>query len=144
MSRVGCPVFLPPRPNDPWAEGMGALGPRNVRGASGRDNVRMVREFNRAPRSEDGLNRRQLEHQVFDRFLWDLLGHMPDTYADPGRKGRPAIPLRTQVLVAVAKVHLKEDTGDAHGLLIALNRDGKGILPRVPNYSIPSRFFNRP
>lgn len=87
---------------------------------------------------------RQLEHQVFDRYLWDLLGHIPNVSLVPGRRGRPVIPLRTQILVAVRKVHLKEDSRDAHGLLVALNQDGKGILPRVPNYSLPSRFFNRP
>lgn len=87
---------------------------------------------------------RQLEHQVFDRYLWDLLGSLPDRVRPAGKRGRPAIPLRTQVLVAVRKVHLKEDSRGAHGLLVALNQDGKGILPRVPNYSCPSRFFNQP
>jgi transposase len=87
---------------------------------------------------------RQLEHQIFDRYLWDLLGPITDPVLHRGKRGRPAIPLRTQILVAVRKVHLKEDSRDAHGLLVALNQDGKGILPRVPNYSLPSRFFNRP
>jgi len=87
---------------------------------------------------------RQLEHQVFDRYLWDLLGPITDPVRNRGKRGRPAIPLRTQILVAVRKVHLKEDSRDAHGLLVALNQDGKGILSRVPNYSLPSRFFNRP
>lgn len=87
---------------------------------------------------------RQLEHQVFDRYLWDLLGHLPCSPRPRAKRGRPAIPLRTQILVAVRKVHLKEDSRDAHGLLMALNQDGKGILPRVPNYSLPSRFFNHP
>ena len=47
-------------------------------------------------------------------------------------------------MMAVRKVHLNQST-DAHGgLLVALNQDGKGLLARVPNYSVPSRFFNRP
>lgn len=85
----------------------------------------------------------QLEHEVFDRLLWDLLGTVPEIVAKVGRKGRKSIPLRTQILMAVRKVHLNQSSRRARGLLVALNQDGKGILPRVPNYSIPSRFFNK-
>jgi len=85
----------------------------------------------------------QLEHQLFDPLLWDLLGTVSERVSEVGKRGRPAIPLRTQILVAVRKVHLCQSTRRAKGLLVALNQDGKGILPRVPNYSVPSRFFNR-
>jgi transposase len=86
----------------------------------------------------------QLEHQVFDRYLWDLLGHISPEPAPRGKRGRPAVPVRTQILMAVRKVHLNQSARRARGLLIALHQDGKGILPRIPNYSVPSRFFNRP
>jgi transposase len=86
----------------------------------------------------------QLEHQLFDRLLWDLLGTVSERISETGHRGRPVIPLRTQVMMSVRKVHLQQSTRRARGLLIALNQDGKGILPRVPNYSVPSRFFNRP
>ena len=46
--------------------------------------------------------------------------------------------------MSVRKVHLQQSTRRARGLMVALNQDGKGILERVPNYSVPSRFFNRP
>jgi transposase len=86
----------------------------------------------------------QLEHQEFDRYLWDLLGGLPEKPWTSGKRGRPVIPLKTQALMSVRKVHLNQSTRRAKGLLEALNQDGKGILPRVPNYSVPSRFFNRP
>jgi transposase len=85
----------------------------------------------------------QLEHEVFDALLWDLLGAVPEVVSKVGRRGRKSIPLRTQILMAVRKVHLNQSSRRARGLLVALNQDGKGILPRVPNYSIPSRFFNK-
>jgi Transposase DDE domain/SWIM zinc finger len=86
----------------------------------------------------------QLEHQVFDPMLWDLLGTVDERISEVGRRGRPAIPMRTQIMVAVRKVHLAQSSRRARGLLVALNRDGKGILPRIPNYTAPSRLFNRP
>ncbi|MGA8604972.1 MAG: transposase [Thermoplasmata archaeon] len=86
----------------------------------------------------------QLEHQVFDRYLWDLVGGLHETPWPRAKRGRPVIPLRTQVMMAVRKVHLNQSTRRARGLLVALNQDGKGLLSRVPNYSVPSRFFNRP
>lgn len=86
----------------------------------------------------------QLEHQLFDKMLWDLLGAVPERICETGRQGRPTIPLRTQILMAVRKVHLGMSTRRARGLLIALNQDGKGPLYRVPNYAVPSRFFCRP
>lgn len=89
-------------------------------------------------------NARQNEHPYFDDYLWDILGSLSERVCETGRRGRPAIPLRVQALMSIRKVHLKEDSRDARGLLVALNRDGKGILPRVPNYAVPSRFFNRP
>ena len=85
----------------------------------------------------------QLEHEVFDRLLWDLLGTVPEIISKVGRRGRKSIPLRTQILMAVRKVHLNQSGRRARGLLVALNQDGKGVLPRVPNYSVPSRFFNK-
>lgn len=85
----------------------------------------------------------QQEHQVFDALLWDLLGSVSEAPPRVTRRGRPAIPLRYEILVAVRKVHLAQSSRRARGLLLALNRDGKGILPRVPNYTAPSRFFNR-
>ena len=86
----------------------------------------------------------QIEHQVFDRLMWDLLGSIPERVCETGRRGRPTIPLRTQILVSARKVHLGQSMRRFRGLLIELNRDGKGMLARVPNYSVPSRFFNRP
>jgi transposase len=86
----------------------------------------------------------QLEHQLFDAMLWDLLGTVNERVCETGHLGRPSIPLRTQILVAVRKVHLAQSSRRARGLLIALNRDGKGILPRIPNYTAPSRLLNRP
>ena len=86
----------------------------------------------------------QIEHQVFDRLMWDLLGSVPERVCETGRRGRPTIPLRTQILVSARKVHLGQSMRRFRGLLIELNRDGKGMLARVPNYSVPSRFFNRP
>lgn len=85
----------------------------------------------------------QEEHQIFDSLLWDLLGSVNERIGEAGRRGRPAIPIRTQILVAVRKVHLSMSSRRARGLLVALNHEGKGILPRVPNYTAPSRFFNR-
>lgn len=85
----------------------------------------------------------QQEHQLFDALLWDLLGSVNERVSEVGRRGRPAIPIRTQSLVAIRKVHLSASSRRARGLLVALNSDGKGILPRVPNYTTPSRFFNR-
>ncbi|HZY91760.1 MAG TPA: transposase [Thermoplasmata archaeon] len=86
----------------------------------------------------------QREHEAFDRYLWDLLADLPQRQWSGGKKGRPAIPLRTQVMVSVRKVHLNLSTRRARGLLVALNQDGKGLLARIPNYSVPARFFNRP
>jgi transposase len=86
----------------------------------------------------------QIEHQVFDRLMWDLLGSVSERVCETGRRGRPTIPLRTQILVSARKVHLGQSMRRFRGLLIELNRDGKGMLARVPNYSVPSRFFNRP
>jgi transposase len=93
---------------------------------------------------DDGIydEAQQQEHQLFDALLWDLLGTVPDHPLLRAPRGRPAIPLRTIILVAVRKVHLAQSSRRARGLLVALNRDGKGILPRVPNYTAPSRFFN--
>jgi transposase len=86
----------------------------------------------------------QLEHQLFDRLLWDLLGNVPERVCETGRRGRPTIPLRTQILVSTRKVHFCQSMRRVWGLLVVLNQDGKGMLARVPNYSAPSRFFNRP
>jgi transposase len=86
----------------------------------------------------------QLEHQHFDRYLWDLLGSVSERVCETGHRGRPVVPLRTQIMMSVRKVHLQQSSRRARGLMVALNQDGKGILPRVPNYSVPSRFFNRP
>jgi hypothetical protein len=86
----------------------------------------------------------QKEHEVFDRYLWDLLSPLPQRLWTGGHRGRPAIPLRTQVAMSVRKVHVNLSTRRARGLMVALNQDGKGMMGRMPNYSVPSRFFNRP
>lgn len=86
----------------------------------------------------------QLEHQLFDRYLWDLLGDVPQMPWTGGKRGRPVVPLRTQIWMSTRKVHLNQSMRRGRGLLVALNSDGKGFLPEVPNYSVPSRFFNRP
>jgi transposase len=86
----------------------------------------------------------QLEHQIFDSLLWDLLGSVKERISEVGRQGRPSIPFPVQAMVAIRKVHLSMSSRRARGLLIALNSEGKGLLPRIPNYTAPSRFFNRP
>lgn len=84
------------------------------------------------------------EHAVFDRYLWDLLGAVPEIPRVTGKRGRPRIPRRVQILVSVRKVHVGYSMTRANGLIVALNQDGKGILPTVPNYLVPGRFFNSP
>ncbi len=85
----------------------------------------------------------QKEHLLFDALLWDLLGTVNERIAEGGRRGRPAIPIRVQALIAIRKVHLAMSSRRARGLLMALHGGGKGILPKIPNYTAPSRFFNR-
>jgi hypothetical protein len=86
----------------------------------------------------------QAEHPMFDALLWDLLEQVPEPESPPGKRGRKPISLRTQLLVAVKKVHLVESCRRVRGLLGTIYAGGHGILPKVPNYAIPSRLFNRP
>lgn len=86
----------------------------------------------------------QAEHPLFDPLLWSLLELVPDSLRAPGQGGRPPVSLRTQLLMAVKKVHLQESSRRVRGLLATQYAHGKGILGHVPNYAVPSRVFNRP
>ena len=85
----------------------------------------------------------QDEHLLFDPLLWSLVEDIPEPLRPVGRGGRPPIPLSTQLLVAVKKVHLGMSMRRARGLIRATNSGG-GVLSAVPNYAVPSRLFNRP
>jgi transposase len=86
----------------------------------------------------------QAEHPMFDALLWDLLKGVPERVHTGGRKGRPPIPFNSQLFVAVKKVHLAQSSRRVRGLLTIQYQGGKGLLNRVPNYSVPSRVFGRP
>jgi transposase len=86
----------------------------------------------------------QDEHVLFDPLLWDLLNTVTEQPRPVGAMGRTPIPLRTQLLMAVKKVHLGESTRRVRGLLKAVYGFGNGCISNVPNYAVPSRLFNRP
>jgi transposase len=86
----------------------------------------------------------QEEHVLFDPLLWDLLTSLPEPTREIGAKGRPPIPLRTQFLMAVKKVHVGESSRRARGLLKVIYDSGGGLISCVPNYAVPSRLFNKP
>jgi transposase len=86
----------------------------------------------------------QAEHILFDPLLWSLLDDVPEPLREPGTLGRRPIPLRTQLLVAIKKVHLGKSTRACRGMLEVDYASGKGLLVHVPNYAVPSRLFNRP
>jgi hypothetical protein len=86
----------------------------------------------------------QAEHTLFDPLLLDLLAAVPEPARGVGARGRPPIPLRTQLLVAIKKVHLGESSRRARGLMKAIYDSGSGVIPTVPNYAVSSRVFNRP
>lgn len=86
----------------------------------------------------------QNEHALFDPLLWDLLCAIPEPSREPGARGRPSIPLRTQILMAVKKVHVGESSRRASGLMRVIYDSGNGLLSSVPNYAVPSRLLNRP
>lgn len=86
----------------------------------------------------------QAEHPLFDALLWDLLEQVPDRIRLVGRPGRDRLPLRTELLVTVKKVHLAESMRRSKGLLHVQYSNGQGILAHVPNYAVPSRVLNRP
>lgn len=85
----------------------------------------------------------QDEHVLFDPLLWSLLDDVGEPVRAQGTPGRPPIPLRTQLLVSIKKVHFGESTRRARGLLSVVYGSGRGLLDRVPNYAVPSRLFNR-
>ncbi|MFY9717360.1 MAG: transposase [Thermoplasmata archaeon] len=86
-----------------------------------------------------------ITHDVlFDPLLWNLLDIVPEPPRPVGAMGRTPIPLRTQLLMAVKKVHLGESTRRAQGLLRVVYGSGTGCIGKVPNYAVPSRLFNRP
>jgi transposase len=80
---------------------------------------------------------------MFDPLLWSLLDDVPELARLPGCRGRPPIPLRTQLLVAIKKVYTGESTRRARGQLQVECGSGNGLLVEVPNYAVPSRLFNR-
>ena len=86
----------------------------------------------------------QAEHALFDALLWDLLATLPESPRSIRARGRPPIPLRTQFLVAIKKVHLGESSRRARGLMKAIYSSGSGVISAVPNYAVTSRLFNRP
>lgn len=86
----------------------------------------------------------QDEHVLFDPLLWSLLETVPEPPKAVGARGRPPIPLRTQLLIAVKKVHFGESARRIRGLLQVVYGSGDGLLSKVPNYAVPSRFLNRP
>ena len=86
----------------------------------------------------------QAEHPMFDALLWDLLEQVAEPQTRPGKRGRKPVPVRTQLLVAIKKVHLVESCRRTKGLLETIYSGGEGVLSDVPNYAVPSRFFNRP
>lgn len=85
----------------------------------------------------------QAEHPLFDALAWDLIQAVPEKLSEVGKRGRPAIPIRTQLLIALKKVHSCESARRARGLMVVQNWGGKGIIDRIPNYAVSSRFFNR-
>jgi transposase len=85
----------------------------------------------------------QAEHPYFDPLLWSLLDDVPEPLPAPGKLGRPPVPLRVQLLMAVKKVHLAGSCRRVRGLLRVEYGSGTGLLAKVPNYAIPSRVFNR-
>jgi hypothetical protein len=86
----------------------------------------------------------QAEHVLFDELLWDLIGDVDEPLRAPGRPGRNPVPLRTQVFLAVKKVHYGQSCRRVHGMMrIVPARVPAGEHSDIPNYAVPSRFFNR-
>ena len=85
----------------------------------------------------------QDEHPLFDPLLWSLLDDVPEPPRLPGKRGRNPVPLRTQLLLSVKKVYLGESARRARGHIRTEYRGGQGLLQSIPNYAVPSRFFNR-
>jgi transposase len=85
----------------------------------------------------------QAEHTMFDALLWDLLEQIPERLRPVANMGRPEIPLRVQLLIAVKKVHLGKSSRRARGLMQTQYGGGKGILGRVPSYAVPTRLFRQ-
>jgi transposase len=86
----------------------------------------------------------QAEHVFFDELLWDLLGAVDEPVRPVGAPGRMPIPLRTQLFLAVKKVHFGQSCRRVNGLMRTVHGpDRGGTLASVPNYTIPSRLFNR-
>lgn len=86
----------------------------------------------------------QAEHGLFDSLLWHLLEEVDEPLPAVDKRGRKPIPLRTQLMVAVRKVHLAESCRRARGLIQKLNEGPSGLMARIPNYATPSRLLNRP
>jgi len=85
---------------------------------------------------------KQAKPILFDRHAWDLLQIVPEPLDPPGRRGRRALPLRTQLLFAARYVDSTADSRGARGQLVKELEAGSGLFPRVPNYSTASRLFN--
>jgi SWIM zinc finger len=81
----------------------------------------------------------QNEYLLFDPLLWSLLDDIPEPIRPPGKRGRNPISLRTQLLMAIKKVHLGKSCLRSRGLIRSQFASGNAILPRVPNYAVPSR-----
>ncbi len=86
----------------------------------------------------------QDEHRLFDRLLWGLLEDVVEPVRPVGKRGRPPIPLRVQLLHSIRKVHLNKAAREVKGLLDTIYAGGLGIVEGIPNYATPSRLFNQP
>jgi hypothetical protein len=86
----------------------------------------------------------QAEHPEFDDYLWDLLRQIDEPTRSASQPGRPPIPLRLQAFHTIKKVHFGQSSRRARGLLEQTSSGVEGSIARVPNYTVPSRFLNRP
>lgn len=103
--------------------------------------------ISRPPQDWGAYDRGQMaEHPMFDVLLWRLLEGVEEPETLPSKPGRKPVPLRTQILLAVKKVHSGLGCRRARGRAITEFRGGAGVLPSggVPCYATASRLFNRP
>jgi transposase len=81
------------------------------------------------------------EIRLFDVLLRDLVASVPEPERDPGRAGRPPIPLSDQLFCAVQKVYSRLSCRRARGLIgFAAER---GQVGNVHHYTLSSEVLNR-